>query len=171
MYQLEIKEMSCDNVNVTYYKLAQFYKQRSKLDSKMKANAFNTLIPTPLSSADRKTNGVGVYVMEINADFSCNDVTPCSIQDPVWVNYDADSHQVQLDKPLLSIDNINWGNIHFQWQRNCVLTSLINMMDGYGGISNLSFSLVKLLLNGVCRKFAELTNNESGEFFENFCYP
>ena len=168
VYQLENKEMSCDNVNVNYYKLSQFYEQRSKLDSKMKANAFNNLIPPPLSSVDRKMNRVGLYVTEINADFFCNDATPCSIQDPVWVNYDVDSHQVQLDKPLLSTDNINWGDIYFRWQRNCILTSLINVMDGYGGISNSSFSLVKLLLNGVCRKFAELTNNESEEFFENF---
>ena len=162
--------MSCDNVNVNYYKLSQFYEQRSELDLKMKVNAFNTLIAPPISSTDKKTNRVRVHVTEINADFPCNDVILCSIQDPVWVNYDMDSHQVQLDKPLFSIDDINWGNIHFRWQRNCVLTSLINAIDGYGSTSNSSFSLVKLVLNGAGRKFAELTNNESGseDFFENF---
>ena len=88
----------------------------------------------------------------------------------MWVNYNADSHQVQPDKPLLSIDDINWGNINFRWQRNCVLTSLINAVDGYGSTSNSSFSLAKLVLNRACRKFVELTNNESGseDFFENF---
>ena len=138
--------MSCNNVNVNYYKLSQFYEQRSELDLKMKVNLFNTLIPPPISSIDKNTNRVRLYVMEINADFSCNDVTPCSIQDPVWVNHDMDLHQVQLDKPLLSIDDINWGNIHFRRQGNCVLTSLINAIDGYGSTSNSSFSLVKLVL-------------------------
>ena len=113
VYQLENEEMSCDNVNVNYYKLSRFYEQRSELDSKMKTNAFNTLIPPPMSSTDKKTNRVRVYITEINADFSCNDVTPCSIQDPVWVNYDMDSHQVQLDKPLLSTDDLTGATFIF----------------------------------------------------------
>ena len=60
----------------------------------MKVNAFNTLVPPPISSMDKKTNRVGVYIMENNTDFSCDDVTPYSIQDLVWVNYDVDLHQV-----------------------------------------------------------------------------
>ena len=50
------------------------------------------------------------------------------------------------------------------------MTSLINAIDGYVSTTNLSFSLVKLVLNGAGRKFAELTKNESGseDFFENF---
>ena len=90
IYQVESEEMPCDNVNVNYHKLAQFYEQRSQIDLKMKVDTFNTLIPPPISPKDKKVNGVHVYVTEINSDFSCVDVTPCTVQDPTWVNYDVD---------------------------------------------------------------------------------
>ena len=54
IYRLENEEMSCDNVNVNHYNLSQFYEQRSELDLKVKMNAFNTLIPPPISSTDKK---------------------------------------------------------------------------------------------------------------------
>ena len=139
----------------------------------MKVDTFNTLIPPPISPEDKKVNRVRVYVMEINSDFSCIDVTPCTVQDPTWVNYDVDSHQVQLDKPLLLDTDPNYAHIHFPWQRNCVLTSLINVMNQYGGSVDNNFSLVKMILNGVCRKYGELTNDEAGseDFLKTFCYP
>ena len=84
--------MSCENVNVNYHKLSQFYEQRSELDLRMKVNAFNTLIPPPISSTDKKLTDYEYTLRRLMPIFSCNDVTPCSIQDPVWVNYDVDSH-------------------------------------------------------------------------------
>ena len=43
-------------------------------------------------------------------------------------------------------------------------------MNQYGSCVDNNFSLVKMILNGVCRKYGELTNNKAGsdDFFENF---
>ena len=76
-----------DNVDVNYHKLSEFYGQRNAIDVKLKFNSYTTLIPLPLPD-EIKGTGVRVYVTELNADFSCDNITPFSIQDPVWVNYD-----------------------------------------------------------------------------------
>ena len=48
IFQLENEEMSCDNVNVNYHKLSEFYGQRNAIDVKLKFNSYTTLIPPPL---------------------------------------------------------------------------------------------------------------------------
>ena len=54
-----------------------------------------------------------------------------------------------------------------------MLTSLITIMNQYGSCVDNNFLLVKMILNGVCRKYGELTNNKAGseDFFKTFCYP
>ena len=44
IYQLENEEMSCDNVNINYHDLCEFYSQRNAIDLKLKFNSFTTLI-------------------------------------------------------------------------------------------------------------------------------
>ena len=95
LFQLENEEISCDNMFVDYSKVKEFYDERNETDVKMKGDSFTTLIPPPLSNAHRKERGVRVFVTEINADFCCNDITPLTVHDPVWVEYDVDCHQVR----------------------------------------------------------------------------
>ena len=109
IFQLENEEMSCDNVDVNYHKLPEFYGKKNAIDVKLKFNSYTTLIPLPLPD-EIKGRGVRVYVTELNADFSWDDITPFSIQDPVWVSYDVDRYQVRLDMPLLS----NAEDLHFR---------------------------------------------------------
>ena len=94
------------------------------------------MIPSPLSNVHRKEHGVRVFVTEINADFCCNDITPLTVQDPVWVEYDVNCHQVRLDQPLLSSrgeeNQIAWEMIQYRWKRNCLLNNLKSIMRGYG---------------------------------------
>ena len=122
----------------------------------MKFNSYTTLIPPPLPD-EIKGTGVRVYVTELNADFSCDDITQFSIQDPVWVNYDVDGYQVRLDIPLLSsAEDVHFEHIFYYWKRNCLLTSLRNTMQNYGKIKNCCFMELKYLLNGLSNKFCEL---------------
>ena len=50
---------------------------------KMKGSSFYTLIPLPVSSITSCMNVCKVFVTELNADFSCDFVSPSMIQDPV----------------------------------------------------------------------------------------
>ena len=114
---------------------------------KMKRLSFSTLIPPPASSFASCTNVCKVFVTELNADFSCDFVSPSTIQDPVYVNFDIDALEVRLDNPYL--DNLE--HIKFRWQRNCLLTSLISIMRGYSEIeSSQSFTTFYHQLLGAC---------------------
>ena len=102
-----------------------------------------------------KSHGVKVYVTEINADFCNDDISPLTIQDPVRVNYDVDDHQVRLDMPILSsVSDVTFEKIQFRWKRNCLLTSLKSIMNGYGSREG-CFMDFKQMLNGVSMRFAE----------------
>ena len=59
--------------------------------------ACSTLIPLPCVWGVREMH---VYITEINVDLSCDFVSPHTIQDPVYMNYDKDSLQVRLAEPL-----------------------------------------------------------------------
>ena len=181
IYQVENEEMSCDNVNVNYHDLCEFYSQRNATDLKLKFNSFTTLIPPPAVhlNGNKRNVGVKVYVTELNSDFSCNNPTPFTIQDPAWVNYDVDAYQVQLDRPILLsslADEMNWENIQFHWKRNSLLTFLGNIIKSYGTVENSCFMDLRYLLNGVSEKFSKLNlsspTNDNGkkrnDFFENF---
>ena len=102
MFQVENEEMSCDNVSVNYSKLIQFYDERNKIDLKQKNDSFTTLIPPPLYDEGSKSRGVKVYVTEINADFCNNDISPLTVQDPVWVNYASVNSKHQHPPPATS---------------------------------------------------------------------
>ena len=92
---------------------------------------------------------------ELNANFSCNNIIPFSIQHPIWVNYDVDGYQVRLDIPLLSnAEDVNFEHIFYCWKRNCLLTSLRNAMRNYGKIENNCFVELKYLLTGYVTNFA-----------------
>ena len=133
MFQVENEEVSCDNVSVNYSRLIQFYDERNKVGLKQKNDLFTTFIPPPLYDEGGKSRGVKVYVTEINADFCNDDISLLTIQVPVWVNYDVDGHQVRLDMPILSsVSDVTFDKIRFRWKRNCLLTSLKSIMNGYG---------------------------------------
>ena len=76
--------------------------------------------------------------MEINTNFCCNDITTLTVQDPVWVEYDVNCHQVRFDQPLLSLrggeenQKIAWEKTQYRWKRKCLLNNLRNVMRGYG---------------------------------------
>ena len=67
---------------------------------------------------------------EINSDLSCNFISPHSIQDPTYVNYDEDMLQVRLDDPYF--DGEGFSHVRFRWQRYCLLSALNNTIRGYG---------------------------------------
>ena len=86
-YQVENEEMSCTSVHVSYELLDKFFDKRSRLDKNSKDMMFNTLIPPPISEdADARVRWV--YVTELEKDLSCNFISPSTVQDPCWVDYD-----------------------------------------------------------------------------------
>ena len=143
VYLVENEEMSCENVSVNYSKLIQFYNERNEIDLMQKNDSFTTLIPPPLyDEGKKKSRNIKVYVTEINTDFCTNDISPLTIEDPVWVNYDVDGHQVRLDMPLLSsVHDLTFEKVQFRWKRNCLLNSLKSIMNGYRSGENCSWSL------------------------------
>ena len=131
MFQLENEEMSFDNMFVDYSKVKEFYDEHNEIDVKMKGDSFTTLTPPPQSNVHRKERGMSVFVTEINADFCCNDITPLTVQDPVW---GVICHQVKLDQLLLSLmgeeNQIAWEMIQYRWKRNCLLNNLRSITMG-----------------------------------------
>ena len=93
VFQLENEEMVCVDSPVNYDKLHQMHVERNSIDKNLKKFAQSTLIPTPRVNGSNR--GVRVYVTEINADLSCDFLSPHTIQDPAFVNYDEDSFQVR----------------------------------------------------------------------------
>ena len=64
-----------------------------------KVLSFSTLIPPSTTMLNNKV--CHVFVTEINADLSCNFISPCTIQDLTYVNFDEDTVQVHLDDPWI----------------------------------------------------------------------
>ena len=124
VFQVENKGMSCGDLNVNYDILDKFFCQREEVDMKMKGLSFSTLIPLPTSRFASDMNVCNVFVTELNADLSCDFMSPSTIQDPVYINFDVDAMQVWLDDPYL--DDIE--HVKFWWQRNCLLFSLVSIM-------------------------------------------
>ena len=61
---------------------------------------------------------------EINADLSCSYVSLCTIQDPVYVNFDDDTMQLRLGDPHFSTDDKDFSHVKFWWHHQCLLSSL-----------------------------------------------
>ena len=96
-YQVENEEMSCTSVRVSYELLDKFFDKRSRLDKNSKDMMFNTLIPPPVSEdADARVRWV--YVTELEKDLSCNFISPSTVQDPCWVDYDESIVRLKLTK-------------------------------------------------------------------------
>ena len=94
-YQVENEEMSCTSVHVSYELLDKFFDKRSRLDKNSKDMMFNTLIPPPVSEdADARVRWV--YVTELEKDLSCNFISPSTVQDPCWVDYDESIVRLKL---------------------------------------------------------------------------
>ena len=94
-YQVENEEMNCMGVCVSYDLLDKFLSERSDIDKDMKDMMFNTLIPLPVSEeTDARVRWV--YVMELEKDLSCEFISPSSIQDPCWVDYDESIVKLKL---------------------------------------------------------------------------
>ena len=85
-YQVENEEMSCTSVCVSYDLLDKFLHERGRLD-KNKDMMFNTLIPPPVNE-EADAGVCWVYVTELEKDLSCDFISPSTIQDPCWVDYD-----------------------------------------------------------------------------------
>ena len=81
-------------------RLDSFFKEREELDLKSKLLSFSTLIPPPYIGESKTISKV--FVTEINSDLSCNFISPNSIQDPTYMNYDKDMLQVRLDDPYFN---------------------------------------------------------------------
>ena len=107
-----------------------------------------------------------VYVTKINVDLSCDFVSPYTIQDPVYVNYDKDSLQVRLAEPLLSQDLVY---VHQKWHRQALLTLLNDIMKDYGRVESVQcFSTLKYNLLSVCNACSNLFYDARDLFYENF---
>ena len=87
--------MSCSNMRVNYNSLDKFFDERSTLDKRFKDMMFNTLIPPPVSK-EADANVRSVYVTELEKDLSCEFISPSTVQDPCWVNYDKAVVRVKL---------------------------------------------------------------------------
>ena len=74
--------------------------------------------------------GMCVYVTELNVDLSCDIVSPHTIQDPVYVNYDKDMLNICLSEPLLCFDDSSY--VRQKWHRQALLASLNGVMKDYG---------------------------------------
>ena len=58
---------------------------------------FNTLIPPPIGKdADARVRWV--YVTELEKDLSCNFISPSTVQDPCWIDYDESIVRLKLTK-------------------------------------------------------------------------
>ena len=119
VFQLENEEMVCVDSPVNYDKLHQMHVERNSIDKNLKKFAQSTLIPTPRVNGSNRR--VRVYVTEINADLSCDFLSPHTIQDSAFVNYDEDSLQVRLGEPLVNIDDHK--HVRQKWQRQALLES------------------------------------------------
>ena len=87
--------MSCTSVRVSYELLDKFFDKRSRLDKNSKDMMFNTLIPPPVSE-DADVRVRWVYVTELEKDLSCNFISPSTVQDPCWVDYDESIVRLKL---------------------------------------------------------------------------
>ena len=128
MFQLENEEMICTDCTMDYDQLSEMYFERSHIDENQKAHAYSTLIPLPCLWGVRE---MCVYITKINVDLSCDFVSPHTIQDHVYMNYDKDSLQVRLTEPLLSQDSVY---VDQKWHRQALLTSLNDIMKDYGRV-------------------------------------
>ena len=82
-------------VRVSYDLLDEFLSERSDINKDMKDMMFNTLIPLPVSEeTDARVRWV--YVTELEKDLSCEFISPSSIQDPCWVDYDESIVKLKL---------------------------------------------------------------------------
>ena len=103
--------MSCANVRVSYDLLDEFLAERSRLDKNSKDMMFNTLIPPPINEeADARVRWV--YVTELEKDLSCDFISPSTIQDPCWVDYNESVVKLKLTDKLRRRRSRQmwWGN-------------------------------------------------------------
>ena len=96
-YQVENEEMSCMSMHVSYELLDKFFDKRSRLDKNSKDMMFNTLIPPPVSE-DTDARVRWVYMTELEKGLSCNFISPSTVQDPCWVDYDESIVRLKLTK-------------------------------------------------------------------------
>ena len=167
VFQVKNEEMICGNIPMDYELLDNFFSERNDTDFRSKVLSFSTLIPPPASRQSHKVHRV--IVTEINLDLLCSYVSPCTIQDPVYVNFDDNMIQLHLDDPHFSTDDKDFSHIKFRWHHQCLLSSLTGIMKDYGKVeSTLSFATFKYKLLSVYDK-AEIAYDDACEdFFENF---
>ena len=168
MFQVENEEMVCGDVPIDYELLDNFFGECNDTDFRSKVLSFSTLIPPPASRQSHKV--CRVIVTKANADLSCSYVSPCTIQDPVYVNFDDDMMQLRLDDPHFSTaDDKDFSHVKFWWHCQCLLSSLTGMMKDYGKVkSTVSFTTFKYNLLSVCDKAERVYNGARENFLENF---
>ena len=164
MFQLENEEMVCTDCPVNYDKLSELYIERATIDQNQKLHSYSTLIRPPCIEG---VKGTCVFITEINADLSCDFVSPHTIQDPVYVNYDKDTLQVRSSEPLLSLKDPSY--VRQKWHRQALLTSLNSVMKDYGCVeSTQCFSTFKYNLLSVCNASSDVFYHGDSLFYENF---
>ena len=163
LFQVENEEMFCGDVLVDYKLLDNFFGECNDIDFRSKVLSFSTLIPPPASRWSHKVHRV--IVTEINSDLSCRYVSLCTIQDPVFINFDDNMMQLHLDDPHFSTDDKDFSHVKFQWHHQCLLSSLTGIMKDYGKVENtVSFTTFKHNLLSVCDK-AKIAYNGAHEDF------
>ena len=159
--------MVCGDVPVDYELLDNFFSERNDTDFGSKVLSFSTLIPPPASRQFHKVCRVIVTV--INLDLSCSYVSLCTIQDPVYINFDDDTMQLCLDDPHFSTDDKDFSHVKCQWHCQCLLSSLTEIMKDYGKVeSTMSIATFKHNLLSVCDKAEIAYDGAHEDFFENF---
>ena len=167
VFQVENEEMVCGDVPMDYELLNNFFGEHNDADFRSKVLSFSTLIPPPASRQSHKVRRV--IVTEINSDLSFSYVSPCTIQDPVYINFDDNMMQLHLDDPHFSTDDKDFSHVKFQWHHQCLLSSLTGIMKDYGKVeSTMSFATFKHNLLSVYDKAEIAYDGAREDFFENF---
>ena len=97
-------------MRVNYNSLDKFFDERSMLDKRSKDMMFDTLIPPPIGE-EVDANVRSVYVTKLEKDLSCEFVSPSTVQDPCWVDYDESVVRVKLVEKLRRRVGCNvWDN-------------------------------------------------------------
>ena len=82
-------------MRINHNSLDKFFDERSTLDKRFKDMMFNTLIPPPVSK-EADANIRSIYITELEKDLSYEFISPSTVQDPCWVDYDEAVVRVKL---------------------------------------------------------------------------
>ena len=96
-------------------------------------------------------------------------VSPCTIQDPTYVNFEEGMMQLCLDDPHFSLDDGNFSDAKLCWQWQCLLSSLTSVIKDNGKAEmSVCFKMFKHNLLSMRASIAGTYDRADEKFFQNF---